>query len=106
MEEERKEVEERKNDETTNKNESKEIKVSLSEKVINASFAIIALIALAFTKILRAFGVWSTAFSGIMAIIVLSLAVIGVLWNFIKCKKPTLEFYFSAGVAFVALLTM
>ncbi|MBQ9485463.1 MAG: hypothetical protein IJU83_01350 [Clostridia bacterium] len=88
------------------KNENKEIKVSLSERVINASFAIIALIALAFTKILREFGVGSAAFVGIMSIIVLSLAVIGVLWNFIRCKKPTLEFYFSAGVAFVALLTM
>ncbi len=99
MEEENKTVE-------TSGAEKKEIKVSLSEKLVNSLFAICALIALAFTKILWRFGVGGTAFNGIMTIIVLSLAAVGLLWNFLRYKKPNFEFFFSAGVAFIAFLTI
>lgn len=88
------------------KTEKKEIKVSLSEKVLNSLFAICALIAFAFTKVLWRFGVGSQAFNGIMTIVVLGLAIVGLLWNYLRYKKLNLEFFFSAGVAFVAFLAM
>ncbi|MBP5466084.1 MAG: hypothetical protein J6Y43_00775 [Clostridia bacterium] len=99
MEEEKKSVEK-----TETGKEEKEIKISLSEKMLNSLFAIIALIALAFVKVLAHFGVGEQALYGIMAIIVFGFAITGVLWNLIRYGKPNFEFCFSAGVAFVALL--
>ena len=96
-------MEENKNVETANA-EKKEIKVSLSEKLLNSLFAICALLVLTFTRILWRFGVGSNVFNGIMTIIVLGLAVTGLLWNYLRYKKPNWEFYFSAGVAFVAFM--
>ena len=92
-----------KNVETANA-EKKEIKVSLSEKLLNSLFAICALLVLTLTKILVNFGVGGQVFGGIMTIIVLGLAVTGLLWNYLRYKKPNWEFYFSAGVAFVAFM--
>lgn len=106
MEEENKTVETAGTEKKETGTEKKEIKVSLSEKVLNSLFAICALVALAFTRVLWRFGVGSTAFNGIMTIVVLGLAVTGLLWNYLRYKKPNLEFFFSAGVAFVAFLAM
>ena len=86
--------------------EKKEIKVSFSERVINSAFAIIALIIYGIYRIIVRFGVGSSVLNGIMAIVVLGLAIIGLLWNYLRCKKPTFEFFFSAGVAFVAFLVI
>lgn len=88
------------------KKENKEIKVSLSEKLLNSLFAICALLVLAFTRILWRFGVGGAVFNGIMTIIVLGLGITGLLWNYLRYKKPNLEFFFSAGVVFVAFLAM
>ena len=86
--------------------EKKEIKLSLSDRMLNSAFAIVALLVLALTHVLWRFGVGGSAFGGIMAIIVLGLAVAGLLWNYLRFKKPTLEFFFSAGVAFLAFLAL
>ena len=79
--------------------EKKVIQFSLTDRIINSGFAIIALVLFALYKILVAFNVMPVALNGIMAILIISLAVVGVIWNLIRCKKPTLEFVFSAGVA-------
>ena len=89
----------------TDKNVQKEIKLSLSEKVMNSFFAIIALILLAITKVLSYF-VFSPTLTGIMAILIFGLSITGLLWNYIKFHKPTIAFYFSAGVAFLTLLAL
>ena len=79
-------------------NEKKSFSFSLTEKIINSSFAIVSLLFLAVIKILFCFGVYSSVLSGIFSLIIVSLAVVGVLWNYLKNNKPTLEFFFSAGV--------
>ena len=95
MEEEKKTIEK-------TETEKKEVSIALSEKMMNALFAIVALVALGFTKILMCFGVYEQALYGIMAIVVFGLSIAGVVWNYIKYGKPTFEFFFSAGVAFTA----
>lgn len=98
MEEEKKTVEK-------TETEKKEVQISLSERMLNSLFAIVALVALGFAKILMCFGVAEQALYGIMAIVVFGLAIAGVLWNYIKYGKPTFEFFFSAGVAFTAFVS-
>lgn len=87
------------------KSAQKEIKVSFSERILNSSFAIVALVMVALCKVIGYF-VLSPILVGIFAIIIYSFAIIGVLWNYAKFKKPTVEFFFSAGVAFLALLVI
>lgn len=86
--------------------DEKNVKISLSERVINSIFSIVALILLALTKILINFGVYSSIFAGIMSLLIISLAVVGALWSYIKCKKVTMELVFSAIVAFVCFICL
>ena len=89
-----------------NKKQEKSFSFSLTEKIINSAFAIIALVFFALLKILACFGVFSTALSGIFAIIIIGLSVTGVLWNYLRSKHLSTEFFFSAGVCFVVLISM
>ena len=86
--------------------EEKTFKFSLTDKILNSSFAIVALVFLAVIKILTCFGVYSAILSGIFSLIIVSLAVVGVLWNYLKNNKPTFEFYFSAVVCILVFLCL
>ena len=83
--------------------EEKHVQVSISEKLFNALFAIVAVSLFMITKIVIAFGGGSAVFYGIMTIAIYATSFIGVLYVYVKEKKPTMEWWFNVVVFVLAL---
>jgi len=86
-----------------NRTEKKEIRLSLSGRLLNTIFSIAALILLALLKILINFGVMSNVLNGIFAIIIYALSIIGVIWSLLREKGFSVEFAFNLVVLIIAL---
>ena len=83
---------------------NKEVTFFIPSELVNSIFSVVALILFAMIKVIVHFGAWSPALNGIMAILIYSLAIFGVLWTMVRQKKVTVEFVFNGVVAFLVLL--
>lgn len=80
------------------KEEKKEIKFSLSGKLLNIIFSLAALVLFALVKIIVYFGVGLGAGYGVFALFIYALAIVGVVWAIIREKKVSIEFVFDLAV--------
>ena len=83
--------------------EEKHVQVSISEKMFNALFAIVSVILFMITKIVFHFGGGSAVFYGIMTIAIYAISFVGVLYVYVKEKKPTMEWWLNVGALVLAL---
>ena len=87
------------------KQEPKETKeIHLSMKFINLCLAGIALVLVILYRVLLNFGVYNGVLHGIMAIVVYGLPLFGLVWAYMRDKKPTFEFWANTIVLSLALL--
>ena len=80
----------------------KELKISQSALAV--CIALFSLFLIVLCSILRAFGVGSFTFYGIMSIVMYSLPLAGAIWSFIRHRKPSYEFWLNLAVFAVAIL--
>lgn len=96
-------MEENRNEEIKTE-DKKEIRFSLYDWLLNSSLSLLALVFLGLYRAILAFGVFNAVFRGIMSVIIYGLAVSGVIFIYVRKRKPTFEFWFSLivlGLAFV-----
>ena len=83
--------------------ENKNVSITLTDRLINLSFSLAAIVLYALTSVIMSF-VLSYTFVGIMKIFIYALAITGLIWNLVRSKKPTFDFYFSAGALAVIFM--
>lgn len=96
-------MEENKNEEIKTE-DKKEIRFSLSDWLLNSALSLLALVFLGLYRVIVGFGVFNAGFRGIMFIMIYGLAISGVIFIYVRKRKPTFEFWFSLivlGLAFV-----
>ena len=87
------------------KEESKaEKEIKISQSTLAVCMALFALFLIVLCSILAAFGVGSFTFYGIMSIIMYALPLAGLLWSFIRNRKPSFEFWLNVAVFALAIL--
>lgn len=79
----------------------KEIK--LTAQVIIVCMAIVAMFLFVLWKILTNFGVINGIFSGIISIVIYGLSLTGLIWAYIRTKKPSFEFWLNVVVFGLAI---
>ena len=78
------------------KAENKEIKISQSTLAL--IMALFAMFLFVLCRVLIVFGVGSATFYGIMSIIMYALPLAGLIWSYVRNKKPTFEFWLNVIV--------
>ena len=86
-----------------NKQEDKKTQIVVSEKLLNASFAIIATVLVLLINVVLTFW-YNNIFEAIAKIVIFGVSGCGVVWNYLKQdKKFTPEFWMSVGSLVLAL---
>ena len=98
--EEKEEVLEQPEKESKNKGEKQ---IVLTAQVLNVCFAIVAMFLFVLCKILSHFGVGNNTFYGIMSIVIYGLSLSGLVWAYLRDKKPTFEFWLNVIVFGLAI---
>ena len=80
-------------------NEDKKTSITVSERVLNASFAILALILIAVTEVVLTLwtGNGSNVFAGIVKIVIYASSIAGIFWNYFRYRKLSVEFWMSVA---------
>lgn len=73
--------------------ENKEIKISQSTLAV--CMALFAMFLFVLCRVLIIFGVGSGTFYGIMSIIMYALPLTGLIWSYLRNKKPSFEFWLN-----------
>ena len=96
-------MEENKNEEIKTE-DKKEIRFSLYDWLLNSALSLLALVFLGLYRVIVGFGVFNAVFRGIMFIMIYGHAISGVIFIYVRKRKPTFEFWFSLivlGLAFM-----
>ena len=91
--EENKEVMEEKKEEPKTGNELK-----ISQSTLAVCMALFAMFLFVLCRVLMIFGVGSGTFYGIMSIIMYALPLAGLIWSYVRNKKPTVDFWLNVIV--------
>ncbi len=84
--------------------EKKEVKVTLSEQLFLLLFPFVAIAILVIYKMVTNFGVFNATVRGIAGIFILGISFAGMIVALFRNKKPTYEFWLSAGVLGLTLM--
>lgn len=98
-------IEENSNQEVEKKQQPK-CEIRLTAQVLNVCMAIVAMFLFVLFKILVNFGVYSNVFHGIISLIIYGLTLGGLVWAYVRVKKPTFEFWLNAIVFGLAIWLM
>lgn len=84
--------------------QGKEIK--LTAQVIIVCMALVAMILFVLSKILFNFGVIDNVYRGIMSIVIYGLSLSGLVWAYVRTRKPSFEFILNAIVFVLAIVLL
>ena len=74
----------------------KELKISQSS--LSICMAVLAMFLFVLCSVLALFGVGSSTFYGIMGIVMYALPLAGLIWSYLRNKKPTFDFWLNVIV--------
>ena len=82
---------------------NKQVQLSVPEKLFNALFAIVAIVLFIITRVVLNFGGGSSAFYGIMSMLIYAVSFFGVVFVYIRTQKPTPEWWLNVITLALAL---